>query len=104
MHHLFEIFYAFGNHVHAHVPCEIDQRFYDGGGVAVGTDGIHEYLVDLDDINTEFQHVGKSAVAGADVVDGNAHAKPLQCGNDLPGFSEVLDRIALGHFQHDLRE
>src|SRR6202008_2430373 len=104
VHDLLEILHALGNHVHAHVPRQIDQRLDDGGRVTVGADGIHKHLVDFDDVDTKLEHIGKPAVAGADVVDGDAHAQSLQSCNDLTGFREILDRVALGHFQHDLRK
>ncbi|MSP33253.1 MAG: hypothetical protein EXR03_10650 [Pseudolabrys sp.] len=85
---------------------EVDQGLDDGGGVAVGADGVDEHLIDLDDVDAELEHVGQPAVtgAGADVVDGDAHAEPLEGGDDLTGFGEVFDRVALGQFQHDLRQ
>lgn len=52
----------------------------------------------------ELEHVGKAAVAGAYVVDCDANAKTLQGGDCLTGFGEILDRIALGYFKHDLGE
>ena len=76
----------------------------DRGRVAVGADGIHEHLVDLDDIDAKLEHIGKAAVAGADVVDGDPHAQSLQGSNDLPGFREVLNGVAFGHLQHHLRK
>ena len=65
---------------------------------------VDEHLVDLDDVDAELEHVGQAAVAGADVVDRDAHAEALQGGDDAAGLGQVLDRIALGHFQHDLRQ
>src|SRR5262245_20027126 len=65
MHHLLEILDAFGHHIHAHVARKIDERFDDGGGIAVRADSIHEHLVDLDDVDPEREHVGKPAVPGA---------------------------------------
>src|SRR5262245_2919375 len=102
MHHLLEIPDAFGHHIHAHVARKIDERFDDGGGIAVGADRIHEHLVDLDDVDPELEHVGKPAVPSADIVDRDSHTKALQGGNSLPRFGKVLDRVALCYFQHHL--
>src|SRR5262245_50245261 len=102
VHHLFEILDAFGDHIHAHVARKVDERFDDGGGIAIGADSIHEDLVDLDDVDPELEHVGQPAVAGADVIDRDTHTKALQGGNDLPRFGKVLDRVAFGYFQHHL--
>lgn len=78
--HLLERLDALSDHVHAHVLREIDQRSDDGVGMVVDADGIDEHLVDLDDIDTELQHIAQSAVTSADVVDGYAHAEALQGG------------------------
>jgi len=43
-------------------------------------------------------------VPGADIVDGDAHTKPLQRRDALTCRCEILDRIALGDFQHHLRK
>ena len=102
--HLLESLDALGHHIHAHVVREIDQRLDDGGGVAVGADGIDEHLVDLDDVDAELEHVGEPAVAGADIVDGDAHAQTLQRGDDLARLGEILDRVAFGHLKDDLRQ
>src|SRR5262249_29872950 len=102
MHHLLEILDAFCHHIHAHVARQVDERFDDGGGIAVGADRIHEHLVDLDDVDPELEHVGKAAVAGADVIDRDTHAKALQRSNNLPRFGKVLNRVAFGYFQHHL--
>src|SRR4029077_4897029 len=86
VHHLLEIFDAFGDHIHAHVARKIDQGFDNGCRVAIGADGIHEYLVDLDDVDAKLEHVRKPAVAGTDIVDCNAHAETLQGGDCLSCF------------------
>src|SRR5581483_2010521 len=95
VHDLLEVLHAFRNHVHAHVVREVDQGLDDGGRIAVGADGVDEHLVDLDDVDAELEDVGQPAVAGADVVDGDAYAETLQRSDDLPGLGQVLDRIAL---------
>ena len=69
-----------------------------------GADGVDEYLVDLDDVDAELEHIGQPAVAGPDVIDGDAHAKPLESRDGLPCRGEIFDRVALGHFQHHLRD
>ena len=38
-------------------------------------------------------------MAGADVVDRDLDAEPLQRGNDPPRLGEILDRLALGHLE-----
>ncbi len=43
-------------------------------------------------------------MASADVIDCYANAEALKGSNGLPGFREVLDGVALGDFQHNLRE
>src|SRR4029079_10328943 len=104
VHNLLEIFDPLRNHIHAHVACEIDKRLDDSRRVAISADGVHEHLVNLDDIDTELQHIGKTAVTGPYIVDCNADAETLQSGNRLAGFSEVFYWIPLGDFEYDLRE
>ena len=41
-------------------------------------------------------------MAGADVVDRDPAAEPLQRGDQAPGRRQVFDLLALGHFEHDL--
>ena len=43
-------------------------------------------------------------MAGADVVDRDPHAEPLQRRDDAARLGQVLQRLALGHFEHDLRQ
>src|SRR5262249_57107182 len=102
MHNLLEILDALGNHIHAHVARKIDKCLDDGRRIAISTDGIHEHLVNLDDINTELQHVGQAAMACAHIIDCDANAETLQGRDGLPGFGEILDRITLGDFEYDL--
>src|SRR5262245_47978797 len=104
MHDLLEILDALRDHIHAHVACKIDERLDDGRRIPVSTDGVDKHLVNLDDIDAELKHVGKTAVTGAHVVDRYANAETLKCGDCLPGLCEVLDRIALGNFKYDLGE
>ena len=43
-------------------------------------------------------------MAGADVVDRHLAAELLQRRDDAPRHVEILERLALGHLEHDLRQ
>ena len=43
-------------------------------------------------------------MAGADVVDRNLDTEPLECSNNSPRLGEILERLTLGHLEHDLGE
>ena len=80
----------------------LDQGFDDRGGIPFSIKSIDEDLVDLDEIDAELEHVGQAAVTGADIVDPDAHAEPLQCRDDAPCDVEIVERLALGDFEQDL--
>jgi hypothetical protein len=75
---LIEILHAFRDNFHPQIAGEIDEGFDDGRGIALGAHGIHEHLVDLDDISAEPEDVGQAIMPGADVVDRDPHADSLQ--------------------------
>ena len=65
---------------------------------------VDEHLVDLDVVDAELEHIGQAAVAGADIVDRNLAAEFLQRRDHAPRRCQVVERLALGDFKHDLRQ
>ena len=100
--HLLEGLDPLGDDLHAHVAPEADQRLDDRGRIAFGADRIDEHLVDLDEVDAELEHVGEPAVPGADIVDPDMHAEPLQRGDHAARHGEVFERLALGDFEQHL--
>ena len=72
---------------HHHGDVERVGHLHDGPGQPVALGGAvelgHEGLVDLDDVDGEALEVGQRAVAGAEVVDGDADAEVAQVGRAM---------------------
>ena len=66
---------AFRHHPQAELAGHGDGGARDGGVFGGVADPAHERLVDLQDVDRELLQVGDRRVAGAEVVDGQAHAR-----------------------------
>ena len=63
-------------------------------------DALHEGPVDLEVVgHREVAQVVERGVAGAEVVDGDAHAEPLEPFERRDGVVHVVDERALGHLE-----
>ena len=82
--HLLEGLHTLGDDLHPHVAREAHQRLDDRRGISFSIKSIDEHLVDLDEIDAELEHVGQAAVTGAEIVDPDVHAEPLQRRDDAP--------------------
>src|SRR5262249_32751683 len=71
---------AFGDGLHAHRVGEADHALDDRGVLLVGPEAVHEAAIDLDRVDGHALEVDERAVAGAEVVDGEADAELLEVG------------------------
>src|SRR5690606_35986026 len=67
-------FHAFGDHGGADLSGELGDGLREAAPGVVDVDVTGDRLVDLDELRRQLQHVGERREAGADVVDGDAHA------------------------------
>src|SRR5262245_35864287 len=73
--HLAGLLDALGHHPEAELAGHGDGGARDRGVLGGARDPAHEGLVDLEDVDRELLEVGHRGVAGAEVVDGEAHAE-----------------------------
>ena len=86
---LVERFDTLGDDFHAQVLGEIDQGLDDSLGMPLRRRSLRQNSVDLDDIDAELEDVRQTAVAGADVVDGDFAPQALQSGDGAPCAGQI---------------
>ncbi len=94
---------AFGQHFHAERMAERDDRLDDGAGMAGGAQRADEGAVDLDLAEREFLQVAQARIAGAEIVERDAHPERAQRFEPLQGLLRVVDQNPFGHFEDDAR-
>ena len=94
---------AFGQHFHAERMAERDDRLDDGAGMAGSAQRADEGAVDLDLAEREFLQIAQARIAGAEIVERNAHPERAQRFEPLQGLLRVFDENAFGHFEDDAR-
>src|SRR2546421_365916 len=65
----------------------------------VRLDGAQEQPIDLQLVDRQLAQIGEARVAGAEVVDGEAHAELADLGERRGIFLEVLHQHPLGHLE-----
>ena len=89
---------AFGDHVHAEVVGERDDRFQDHrAGAAAG--GADEGLVDLDGVERKALQIGQRGMAGAEIVQRQADAEFADAGQHLRRVFRVFHHQRFGQFE-----
>ena len=73
--HLALLLHSLRHHAQAELAGHGDGGARDGGVLGGAGDSAHEGLVDLEHVDRELLEVGDRGVAGAEVVDGQAHAE-----------------------------
>ena len=99
---LLEGLHPLGDNFQAHVASKAYQRVQDGGGITFSSNGINKHLVNLDEVDAELEHVGQPAVTGAEIIDPDTQTEALQCGDHAARRGEILERLALSHFEQHL--
>src|SRR5690606_31975716 len=73
--------------------------FHDGQIVGAGPEPLDEAPVDLHRVHRQRLEVRQRAVAGAEVVDGDLHAHPLEPAQGDLGAGQILHHHVLGDLQ-----
>ena len=89
---------AFGDHVHAKVMRQRDDRAQDHRARALAGRA-HERLIDLDRVEREALQVGKRRMPGAEIVERKADAEIADTPKHLRGIFGVLHHQRLGQLQ-----
>jgi hypothetical protein len=71
-------FHALGDHRQPQAAPQGDDGAHDGGVVGVGQHVAHKGLVDLELIQRQALEVAQAGVAGAEIVEREAHAQGLE--------------------------
>src|SRR3954468_2830369 len=87
---------ALGNHVNAQRAPHRQDGGHDGLVLAGADDAVDERAVDLERVDREAPHIGERRVAGAEVVECEAHAQLLEAVERGQRGRGVLDESALG--------
>ena len=90
--------HAFGDHLQAHGVRQRDDGAGDGGVVGVHQHVAHEGVVDLQFGQRQALEIGERGVAGAEVVEREAHAQAAQFGHARDDLVDVLEQHAFGEF------
>ena len=86
-------------HFHAERMAERDDRLDDGAGMAGRAQRTDEGAVDLDLAERKFLQVAQARIAGAEIVERDAHAERAQRFEPLQGLLRVVDQNPFGHFE-----
>lgn len=100
---LLGLFDAFGDDLEVEDVCEVDDGLGDsavGGRVVEVGD---ELAVDLEDVDRESAQLAEGAVAGAEVVDGQADSEPFELLEDGDHRVGVGGNRCLGDFEDEVR-
>ena len=90
---------SFAERLEAERLAELDERVDERAGFLRGGDAGDEGAVDLERVDGELAEVGEGAVAGAEVVDRDAHAECLEGGEAGGGLVDVLHERGLGDLE-----
>src|ERR1700688_1717866 len=82
---------------------ERDDRLDDGPGMAGCAQRTDEGAVDLDLAEWELLQVAQARIAGAEIVECDAHPERAQCFEPLQSLLRIFDEHAFGHFEDDAR-
>src|SRR5262249_27458757 len=90
---------ALGDDLEAEVMAERDDRAGDQRALAIDVDLVDERAVDLERVDLEAAEVGERRVAGAEVVDRDAHALGAQRADHRLHLRGVAHQHALGELE-----
>ena len=82
---------------------ERDDGLDDGAGMAGGAERADKGAVDLDLAERELLQVAQARIAGAEIVERDAHPERAQRFEPLQGLLRVFDQNPFGHFENDAR-
>ena len=80
----------------------LDDGLSDGRVLGSGGEALHERLVDLHRVERQLPHVANRRVAGAEVVDGQAHAEVTHPAQLPAHVLHILDEGGLGDLEAEL--
>ncbi len=93
-------FHPFGGGVHAERGSKADHRIDDGRiAAALYRRPAHEALVDLDLVERRLAQIAEGRIAGAEIVERDAHAQPFQPREHLIGGFAFMDESVFGDLQ-----
>src|SRR6185369_10599755 len=96
------VLHAFGEHGHAELMAERDDRATDPSRAGVGADVVHEALVDLERVDREPAEVIQARIAGPEIVERKFYAKRLERAHRAGHALDVAGHHALGQLQADV--
>src|SRR6266849_997740 len=91
-------FGALGDHIHAQIVGERDDRAQDHRPLALAG-GAHEGLIDLERVEREALQVGERGMSGAEIVERQAGAELADAGQHLRGMFGVLHHQGFGELE-----
>src|SRR6185295_14923631 len=80
---------AFRRHLHAEAATERHDRVHDGSCVGRGLDRAHERSIDLDPVEWEAAQIVQARIAGAEIVEREAHTERLEAQHGLFGLIDI---------------
>ena len=102
-HPLLVVFHPLGQHLHAERVAERHDRLDDGAGVAGSPNEATKDAIDLEPVEGKFLQIAQARIAGAEIVERDAHAERPQRFEPRLRSLRIVDQDAFGHFEHDPR-
>ena len=96
---LFGGFHALRRHPHAETAAEADDGMHDRRGVRRLLDAAHETGVDLELVEREAPQVEQARIAGAEIVEREAHADRFQAQHREFRGLQIAEQRAFGEFE-----